>query len=120
MKWYDRPTKKVNSVKVSLKKDLTKEMAKSRIEALRERINLDPIIDIHVKDYLALSDTDKRLMLGVKLNVPVMWRERPTPLDPRILGMWLGDGSKNMSVFTNIPSYPRICSEVKQLAILIF
>jgi DNA-directed RNA polymerase beta' subunit len=101
MKWYDRPTKKVNSVKVSLTKDLTKEEAKSRIDALRERINLDPIIDIHVKDYLTLSDTDKRLMLGVKLNVPVMWRERPTPLDPRILGMWLGDGSKNRSVFTN-------------------
>ena len=101
MKWYDRPTKKVNSVKVSLTKDLTKEEAKSRIEALRERINLDPVVDIHVKDYLALSETDKRLMLGVKLNVPIEWRERSVPLDPRILGMWLGDGSKNRSVFTN-------------------
>jgi hypothetical protein len=40
-------------------------------------------------------------MYGVKLAVPIQWPKKEVPIDPRILGMWLGDGGKNTAVFTN-------------------
>jgi DNA-directed RNA polymerase beta' subunit len=72
------------------------------MEQFRNTINVNPIIDIHVKDYLSLSETDRRLMLGVKLNTPIQWEHKPVRLDPRILGMWLGDGTARYPSFTSI------------------
>ena len=79
----------------------TKKQSLDEMKQLRKSINLDPIIDIHVLDYLALSPTNKSMMLGVKLKVPIQWPKKEVQIDPRILGMWLGDGSKNRSIFTN-------------------
>ena len=78
MSWYDRNSKTVKTFKSSVKKE---------IEAFRKDLNTDPYIDIHVKDYLSLSEKNKSLMLGVKLNVPINWVKKSIKIDPRILGM---------------------------------
>lgn len=80
---------------------LNKEEAYKVLEDFRETINQDPIIDIHVEDYLKLATKYRTQLTGVKLNVPIQWEYKPVPLDPRILGMWLGDGSAACSRFTN-------------------
>ena len=90
------------SIEVAVVPGLTKEQALEEMEQFINTIDVNPIIDIHVKDYLSLQDTDRRLMLGVKLNTPIQWGHKPVSLDPRILGMWLGDGSARDPVFTSI------------------
>jgi len=100
LNYTDGKSKK--SIEVVVVPGLTKEQALEEMEQFRNTINVNPIIDIHVKDYLSLSETDRRLMLGVKLNTPIQWEHKPVRLDPRILGMWLGDGTSGEPVFTSI------------------
>jgi hypothetical protein len=90
------------SIEVAVVPGLTKEQALEEIEQFINTIDVNPIIDIHVEDYLSLSETDRRLMLGVKLNTPIQWEHKPVSLDPRILGMWLGDGTARDPTFTSI------------------
>jgi hypothetical protein len=101
MAWYDRETRSCKTKKIGVLKSRTKEQAYEMIHSLRDTINQDPIIDIHVKDYLALPSDKRRLMFGVKLSIPIVWEYQEISLDPRMLGMWLGDGGKNTSIFTN-------------------
>jgi DNA-directed RNA polymerase beta' subunit len=97
--WSENGTKKSKEIAVVIGK--TKEQAYEEIVNYRNSINVDPVIDIHIKDYMALAPSVKRLMLGIKLSTPIQWPKKDVVLDPRILGMWLGDGCKDRSVFTN-------------------
>ena len=101
MSWYDRDTKTCKTKKNGVLRSKTKEQAFEEMEILRNSINNDPIIDIHIKDYLKLPTSKRRLMMGVKLSVPIQWEYKEIKLDPRILGMWLGDGGTYTSTFTN-------------------
>ena len=101
MAWYDRKTKTCKSKKIGVLKSRPKEQAYDMMVKLRDTINQNPIIDIHVKDYLNLPITKRRLMFGVKLNTPIKWNYQEVCFDPRMLGMWLGDGGKDTIVFTN-------------------
>jgi len=85
----------------------TKKECLDEMEMFKKTINSNPIVDMHVKDYLQLPKTHRRCMLGIKLGVPVQWVEQKVPIDPRILGMWLGDGGTNRATFTN-PDKPLI------------
>lgn len=100
LNYTDGKSKK--SIEVVIVPGLTKEQALEEMEQFRNTIDVNPIIDIHVKDYLSLSETDRRLMLGVKLNTPIQWEHKPVSLDPRILGMWLGDGTAKKPAFTSV------------------
>ena len=99
LNYADNGSKK--SIEVAVVPGLTKEQALEEIEQFRSTIDVNPIIDIHVADYLSLQETDRRLMLGVKLNTPIKWEHKDVSLDPRILGMWLGDGGKCGRKFTS-------------------
>jgi len=98
--WTDEDGKK-KSKEIGVVIGKTKEQAYEDLENLQQTLNVDPMIDIHVKDYIALSNFDKSSLLGVKLSVPIQWPKKDVILDPRILGMWLGDGSASKSEFTN-------------------
>lgn len=115
MTWYDRVTKSCKTKKIGVLKNRTKEQAYDMMTELRDTIDQDPIIDIHVNDYLALPTNKRRLMFGVKLNTPIKWEYQEVSFDPRMLGMWLGDGGKDTIVFTNqdpeLIEYCRIWAE---------
>jgi DNA-directed RNA polymerase beta' subunit len=98
--WTDEEGKK-KSKEIAVVIGKTKEQAYEEISNFRDTINADPVIDIHIEDYINLPSTVKRLMLGIKLNTPIQWPKKDVILDPRILGMWLGDGSAGKSYFTN-------------------
>lgn len=51
----------------------------------------DDVLDIEIKDYLKLSDKEKKQLFGFKSS-GINWEKREVHLDPYILGMWLGVG----------------------------
>jgi replicative DNA helicase len=57
------------------------------------------ILNIEVKDYLTKSDKFKSNYKGYK--VAVEFDEKPLPLNPYFLGLWLGDGHSYSSRITN-------------------
>lgn len=57
------------------------------------------ICEISINDYLKLSKTLKHIL---KLyRVPVNFKYRDVPIDPYIIGLWLGDGNSADVCFTN-------------------
>jgi Hom_end-associated Hint/Homing endonuclease len=56
-------------------------------------------VDMSVKEYLSLSERHRRLFMGFKTAVE--FEKKDLPIDPYILGAWLGDGtSRNTSLTT--------------------
>ena len=51
----------------------------------------DNVLEIAVKDYLKLSDKKKSFLKGYK--VAVDFEEKELPVDPYMIGYWLGDGT---------------------------
>jgi len=58
----------------------------------------DNIIEISVKDYLQLSEKKKSFLKGYK--VPIDFPETELPMDPYLIGYWLGDGTTRESSIT--------------------
>ena len=57
------------------------------------------IVDIPLEEYLKLSNTEKKYYYG--FCVPIDFKqEHPLPLDPYLLGAWLGDGTSKSTSFT--------------------
>lgn len=57
------------------------------------------VVDISIQDYLGLSNAQKRSLVGYR--VPLEFSEKEVPLDPYLLGLWLGDGNSANSGITN-------------------
>jgi len=63
------------------------------------RFKRDEIVNISVKDYLELSFTDQK---NLKLwRTGVEFEGNDLPFDPRWVGMWLGDGTINLTIISN-------------------
>ena len=58
----------------------------------------DNVFEIPVKDYINLSDKKKGFLKGYK--VPIHFPEKDLPIDPYMLGYWLGDGTSRSDSFT--------------------
>ena len=58
----------------------------------------DNVFEIAVKDYLLLSNKIKALLKGYK--VPIDFPEKTVPIDPYMIGYWLGDGTSCRSEIT--------------------
>jgi hypothetical protein len=71
-----------------------KEKAETFFQEIKNnRETSENIIEISVKDYLELSDKKKSFLKGYK--VAVDFEEKELPVDPYMIGYWLGDGSSN-------------------------
>jgi len=57
------------------------------------------IVDVCVRDFLKLSTGRKADLKGWR--APVTFPEREVPLDPYMVGYWLGDGSSRSAVITS-------------------
>jgi GTPase len=57
------------------------------------------VIDISVKDYLQLSKSVKLSLKGFKTKIE--FPEQQVPIDPYIIGLWLGDGTSSNTGITN-------------------
>ena len=100
-------TNKSTNIKNTYNKSiLSKEEAYEKIlnfkYELEKTISLSSVIDIKVIDYLNLSKTNKKKMFMISNTSTIQWEKKSVPLDPYILGAWLGDGDHNGSGFTSM------------------
>jgi hypothetical protein len=72
--------------------DEIKEMANEFYKKILSNEELSKnVIEISIKDYLTLSNKKRSFLKGYK--VPVSFSEKEVPIDPYIIGHWLGDGN---------------------------
>jgi hypothetical protein len=86
------------------KSELSKDEAYNIILDFKNNLKIDfsKIIDIKLDDYLKLSKTNKRKLFMVSNLNNINWEKKSVPLDPYILGAWLGDGDHAGNGFTTI------------------
>lgn len=89
--WFDNQT-----ITEKTKTFKTREEAHLFLNDLSEE---SKICNISIKEYLKLSNTMKSMLKLYK--VPVEFPTKEIPLDPYIVGLWIGDGNSNDSGFTN-------------------
>uniref|UniRef100_A0A6C0KTR6 DOD-type homing endonuclease domain-containing protein n=1 Tax=viral metagenome TaxID=1070528 RepID=A0A6C0KTR6_9ZZZZ len=78
----------------------TEECATLFFEEIKKNENTcDNVFEISVKDYLKLSKKYKAFLKGYK--APVDFEEKSLPIDPYMIGYWLGYGSKRDAVITS-------------------
>lgn len=63
-----------------------------------KKYKVGDIVDISVDDYLKISESAKKALKGYKVGIT--FPEKEVPLDPYLLGLWLGDGHSAGSRFT--------------------
>jgi superfamily II DNA or RNA helicase len=56
------------------------------------------VVDMSVTDYLKSSETARKNLKGYK--VPVVFNHKDVPMDPYMLGYWLGDGASRASIIS--------------------
>ena len=74
----------------------------SREEAVKlsAKVSVIDVFDIEVRDYIKLHDQAKHILKCYW--APVEYAERPTSIEPRLLGIWLGDGTSADTTVTTV------------------
>lgn len=75
------------------------EMRKKAHDFFETVRNTDNVLEIAVKDYLKLSDKKKGFLKGYR--VPIEFPEKELPIDPYMIGYWLGDGTSAGAAITS-------------------
>ena len=86
------------SIKKNNEEQIKEEAYNFYRQILSKQETNDNIIEISVNDYLKLSNKKKTLLKGYK--VPVNFDEKELPIDPYMIGYWLGDESSCTSEIT--------------------
>jgi hypothetical protein len=97
VRWFDKHTYKLKHKTFSYKnkhKDNVYNEAKHFLDTIED----DRIIDIPIEDYLKLQKKYKENLLGYQ--VPIEFSEKEVPIDPYMIGYWLGDGTSTNSDIT--------------------
>lgn len=84
------------------KSTLSKEEAYDKIQNFRNTLPDDNIIDIPLNEFIKLSKSQQKFFYGFTLFNPIQWKKQDVPIDPYILGAWLGDGDSHGGGFTTI------------------
>ena len=84
------------------------EAAEQFVEELKTKKG---IVEIMVKDYLKKSDKWKKVHKWVRTGVD--WPAQPLPLDPYMLGLWLGEGCSYFPQITTVD--PKIIDYIPQI-----
>jgi len=100
---YDKRTKKYiarylnkENLKIKSKSFETKEKGQHFLNLF---INENKLVETSVQIYTKLNKTIKHILKGYKVGID--FEEKKLPLDPYILGLWLGDGTSRKAEFTN-------------------
>ena len=76
-----------------------KEVMKKNAIKFKNSITNEQVLEIEVKDFLKLSKSKKEILKGYKVGVE--FKEQSLPIEPYMIGYWLGDGDSNRSVITS-------------------
>ena len=97
VKWFDKNKHKLSYKDFSYK-NKDKDEVYNKAKEFLDKVEEDRIIDIPIEDYLKLSNNQKRNLLGYQ--VPITFPEKQVPIDPYMIGYWLGDGTSSNSDIT--------------------
>ena len=98
--WFDSNEIKMRSKSFNYKNNDKEICIREANLLLNEKIlNQMSDFNISVKDYLKLPKFLQRNSLSYKVGVE--FPEKNIPIDPYIIGLWLGDGDSNSSAITN-------------------
>ena len=86
------------------KSRLTKQESYEKILEFSKTISDVNTFDINVQQYLALPASVKSHVKGVLNTSVIHWKEQELPIDPYILGLWLGDGMSKCNAFASMDS----------------
>lgn len=107
IKWFDTDemtgkTKKMNAT------DETKDEVLQQMEEFKSTLKPLDAIEILVETYMELSEHVKKQLCGFKCE-EIDWPKQDVPLDPYMLGLYLGDGiNDGMSFAINAEADPEI------------
>jgi DNA topoisomerase-2 len=114
MSYFDDTTKKAKSISISTietasgnhfnKSKLSKEDAYNKVLEFSNKVPDNNIFDINVQQYLSLPGSVKKYIKGVINTSVIQWEEQELPIDPYILGLWLGDGMSKCNAFASMDS----------------
>jgi DNA gyrase/topoisomerase IV subunit B len=112
MSYFDDTTKKVKSISSSTvetatgkhfnKSRLSKEDAYKKVLEFSNTVPDNNIFDINVQQYLSLPSSVKKNVKGIINTSVIQWEEQELPIDPYILGLWLGDGMSKCNAFASM------------------
>jgi hypothetical protein len=95
--WFNKYNYKMDYKTFSYK-DKDKKEVYQKAKAFLDALVDDRKVDIPIKDYLKLSKKYKENLLGYQ--VPIQFPEKEVPIDPYMIGYWLGDGTSSNSDIT--------------------
>jgi hypothetical protein len=108
IRWFDRNEHCMKSKKSRVDGLLNKEEAYTNLKTFRNTLDFDEVIEITVDDYNKLTEPTKKHMMGFK-STGIHWPAKDVPLDPYLMGLWLGDGITDaMSFAINPEADPEI------------
>ena len=81
-----------------------KEQAEKSVIDFANTIPDNNIFDINLQVYLSYPKSKQELFKSLKITQPINWPKQDVPIDPYIMGMWLGDGYKNGKGFASADS----------------
>lgn len=99
IRWFDSNEFRMRSKSFPVTTETTKDGARSQIEAFAKTLTDVEEIEMTVDQYMKLLPSTKRALLGFKCD-GVNWPKKDVPLDPYLLGVWIGDGISNGQCFT--------------------
>jgi hypothetical protein len=112
--WFNKYKYKLDCKSFSYKNKNKQEVYNQANEFLDKFVD-DRKVDIPIEDFLKLSKKYRNNLLGYQ--VPIDFPEKEVPIDPYMIGYWLGDGTSSNSDITtqdstvlyyfakNLPSY---------------
>ncbi len=95
MYYFDTRELRMRSKTFRTGPNLSKEAAFEAIAEFAAHLDHPRVFDIKVDAYLKLPKSTRDVLSGVKSTAPIQWPTQPVPIDPYILGCWLGDGDSN-------------------------
>lgn len=96
--WFNKHKCKLEYKTFSYK-NKDKENVYTEAKEFLDKLVDDRIVDIPIKDYLKLSKKYRQNLLGYQ--VPIDFPEKECPIDPYMIGYWLGDGNAKEAVITS-------------------
>lgn len=98
IKWFNNKKCGLNQ-KIFSYKEKDKDIVYFEAKEFFDKLKDDRKIDIPINEYLQLSEGMKKAMMGYQ--VPIDFNEKEVPIDPYLIGYWLGDGTAANSDITS-------------------
>jgi len=112
MRWFNHSNNMIYSKRVRITEEKSKESALKEMEEFRTTIEFPTHIEMLVDVYMKLPDKIKKELDGFKSS-GANWEKKDVPLDPYLMGVYIGDGiNDGMSFAINAPEDPEILEHV--------